>query len=201
MAAIGPEGERLVRYATVSHDGRHAGRGGLGAVLGAKRIKAVAVRSAAARAPLRHSAAVLKAARDLSRPLVRACHGEVPGARHAREPPLLQRDSPRLHAQLPGRGSSRRRRGLPPRSSHGAAPGGAQLSVRRVRSAASTYRRRRAARPCASSTRTSSRSARSAVPPTLMRCWRPALAATSSGWTPSSRAARSPGPWNAPSAV
>ena len=34
-----------VRYATVSHDGRHAGRGGLGAVLGAKLLKAVAVRA------------------------------------------------------------------------------------------------------------------------------------------------------------
>src|SRR5580700_3483470 len=44
VAAIGPAGERLVRYATISHDGRHAGRGGLGAVLGAKRIKAVALR-------------------------------------------------------------------------------------------------------------------------------------------------------------
>src|SRR5690349_23971372 len=46
IAAIGPAGERLVRYATISHDGRHAGRGGLGAVLGAKRVKAVAVRAA-----------------------------------------------------------------------------------------------------------------------------------------------------------
>src|SRR4051812_21661041 len=45
IAAIGPAGERLVRYATVSHDGRHAGRGGLGAVLGAKRLKAIAVRA------------------------------------------------------------------------------------------------------------------------------------------------------------
>src|SRR5215207_8866602 len=27
VAAIGPAGERLVRFATVSHDGRHAGRG------------------------------------------------------------------------------------------------------------------------------------------------------------------------------
>lgn len=43
VAAIGPAGERLVRYATVSHDGRHAGRGGLGAVMGAKRLKAIAV--------------------------------------------------------------------------------------------------------------------------------------------------------------
>jgi aldehyde:ferredoxin oxidoreductase len=44
IASIGPAGERLVRYATVSHDGRHAGRGGSGAVLGAKNIKAIALR-------------------------------------------------------------------------------------------------------------------------------------------------------------
>src|SRR5262249_43773531 len=44
VAAIGPGGERVIPLATLSHDGRHAGRGGLGAVLGAKRIKAIAVR-------------------------------------------------------------------------------------------------------------------------------------------------------------
>jgi len=44
FATIGPAGERMVRYATISHDGRHAGRGGSGAVLGAKNVKAVAVR-------------------------------------------------------------------------------------------------------------------------------------------------------------
>jgi aldehyde:ferredoxin oxidoreductase len=44
IASIGPAGERAVRYATVSHDGRHAGRGGSGAVLGSKNIKAIAVR-------------------------------------------------------------------------------------------------------------------------------------------------------------
>lgn len=44
IASIGPAGEHLVRYATVSHDGRHAGRGGSGAVLGSKNIKAIAVR-------------------------------------------------------------------------------------------------------------------------------------------------------------
>ena len=43
VAVIGPAGERQVRYATVSHDGRHAGRGGTGAVLGAKNVKAIAV--------------------------------------------------------------------------------------------------------------------------------------------------------------
>lgn len=44
FAVIGPAGERQVRYATISHDGRHAGRGGHGAVLGAKRVKGLAVR-------------------------------------------------------------------------------------------------------------------------------------------------------------
>jgi aldehyde:ferredoxin oxidoreductase len=44
IASIGPAGERAVRYATISHDGRHAGRGGSGAILGSKRIKAIAVR-------------------------------------------------------------------------------------------------------------------------------------------------------------
>jgi aldehyde:ferredoxin oxidoreductase len=65
VAAIGPAGERLVRYATVSHDGRHAGRGGLGAVLGAKDIKAVAVRGAGVKPPLADPEAVLAAAKDL----------------------------------------------------------------------------------------------------------------------------------------
>jgi aldehyde:ferredoxin oxidoreductase len=65
VAAIGPAGEKLVRYATVSHDGRHAGRGGLGAVLGAKNVKAVAVRGAGVKPPLHDPGAVLAAARDL----------------------------------------------------------------------------------------------------------------------------------------
>ena len=43
-AVIGPAGENLVRYATISHDGRHAGRGGSGAVMGSKKLKAVLVR-------------------------------------------------------------------------------------------------------------------------------------------------------------
>jgi len=64
IAAIGPAGERGVRYATVSHDGRHAGRGGLGAVLGSKRVKAVAVHAATKVAPADRQA-VLAAARDL----------------------------------------------------------------------------------------------------------------------------------------
>ena len=64
VAAIGPAGERGVRYATISHDGRHAGRGGLGAVMGAKNLKAIAVRAAAKVAAARPDE-VLAAARDL----------------------------------------------------------------------------------------------------------------------------------------
>jgi aldehyde:ferredoxin oxidoreductase len=64
VASIGPAGENLVKYATVSHDGRHAGRGGLGAVLGSKLLKAVAVRPATKVASA-DPRAVLEAARDL----------------------------------------------------------------------------------------------------------------------------------------
>jgi aldehyde:ferredoxin oxidoreductase len=44
VAAIGPAGEAAVPFATLSHDGRHAGRGGMGAVMAAKGLKAIAVR-------------------------------------------------------------------------------------------------------------------------------------------------------------
>ncbi len=64
VAAIGPAGEHGIRYATISHDGRHAGRGGLGAVMGAKNLKAIAVR-AVAKVATADPAAVLAAARDL----------------------------------------------------------------------------------------------------------------------------------------
>ncbi len=45
IALIGPGGEKLVKYACIGHDfGRQAGRGGVGAVMGAKKLKAIAVR-------------------------------------------------------------------------------------------------------------------------------------------------------------
>ncbi|WP_433624941.1 aldehyde ferredoxin oxidoreductase family protein [Halomicrococcus sp. NG-SE-24] len=46
VACVGPAGEAAVRYATIASDGgdHHAGRGGAGAVMGAKNLKAVAVR-------------------------------------------------------------------------------------------------------------------------------------------------------------
>src|SRR6056297_3164531 len=43
VACVGPAGEREAAYATIASDGgdHHAGRGGAGAVMGAKRLKAV----------------------------------------------------------------------------------------------------------------------------------------------------------------
>jgi aldehyde:ferredoxin oxidoreductase len=42
-ASIGKAGENLVRFATISNEGRHAGRGGVGAVMGSKNLKAIAL--------------------------------------------------------------------------------------------------------------------------------------------------------------
>ena len=44
VAAIGQGGENRVRFATISNEGRHAGRGGVGAVMGSKNLKAIALR-------------------------------------------------------------------------------------------------------------------------------------------------------------
>ena len=45
VSAIGPAGERMVRFALIANDrGRMAGRTGLGAVMGSKNLKAIAVR-------------------------------------------------------------------------------------------------------------------------------------------------------------
>jgi aldehyde:ferredoxin oxidoreductase len=64
-AVIGPAGEKLVRYATISHENRHAGRGGLGAVMGSKNLKALAV-AGSHRVEVADAARVVAAARDLS---------------------------------------------------------------------------------------------------------------------------------------
>jgi aldehyde:ferredoxin oxidoreductase len=64
-ATIGPAGEWQVLFATISHDGRHAGRGGSGAVLGSKNIKAIAVRGSQ-RCQWAEPAALVTLARELS---------------------------------------------------------------------------------------------------------------------------------------
>ena len=43
VASIGSAGENRVRFATISNEGRHAGRGGVGAVMGSKNLKAIAL--------------------------------------------------------------------------------------------------------------------------------------------------------------
>ena len=66
IASIGPAGERLVRYATISHDRRHAGRGGSGTVLGSKNIKAIAVRGTH-QCEWAHPEDLVQLSRDVSR--------------------------------------------------------------------------------------------------------------------------------------
>ena len=51
VAAIGPAGEALVRFACISNGGRQAGRTGAGAVMGAKNLKAIAFKGNAIQAP------------------------------------------------------------------------------------------------------------------------------------------------------
>lgn len=62
---IGPAGEALVRFATASGDGRHAGRGGTGAVFGSKQLKGLLVRGSR-RCEVADRDAVLALSRDLS---------------------------------------------------------------------------------------------------------------------------------------
>lgn len=66
FASIGPAGENLVRFATVSNEGRHAGRGGLGAVMGSKNLKAIGVRGTRV-TPFAHPDELIAYSRDLSR--------------------------------------------------------------------------------------------------------------------------------------
>ena len=66
VAAIGVAGENLVRFASISNGGRHAGRGGLGAVMGSKRLKAVIV-GGTRNTPLAEPDRVGTLARHLSR--------------------------------------------------------------------------------------------------------------------------------------
>jgi aldehyde:ferredoxin oxidoreductase len=66
IASIGPAGEHGVRYATISHAGRHAGRGGSGAVLGSKNVKAIAVRGTQ-RCDWAHPRELAEYSKDLSK--------------------------------------------------------------------------------------------------------------------------------------
>lgn len=66
VAAIGPAGENLVRYACVMAEGFHAaGRGGLGAVWGSKNLKAVALRGVSGAVRVADPAAVKRLADEI----------------------------------------------------------------------------------------------------------------------------------------
>jgi aldehyde:ferredoxin oxidoreductase len=66
VAAIGMAGENQVRFATIDNDGRQAGRGGAGAVMGSKRLKAIALLGQGdSSLPLADPERVQKIARDL----------------------------------------------------------------------------------------------------------------------------------------
>ncbi|MBW6486582.1 MAG: aldehyde ferredoxin oxidoreductase family protein [Syntrophobacterales bacterium] len=51
IACIGPAGENLVKFAAIIHEKRAAARGGVGAVMGSKNLKAVAINTSGGAAP------------------------------------------------------------------------------------------------------------------------------------------------------
>ncbi len=65
IACIGPAGEHLVRYAAIINERRASGRKGLGAVMGSKNLKAIAVRGNQDLPPLADPAAFKEAVRTL----------------------------------------------------------------------------------------------------------------------------------------
>ena len=67
VACIGPAGERLVRFASISNDGgRQAGRTGPGTVMGSKNLKAIAVRGSGS-VPVQDPGALKVISKDLTR--------------------------------------------------------------------------------------------------------------------------------------
>jgi aldehyde:ferredoxin oxidoreductase len=87
VACIGPAGERVSLIAAVMNNkGRAAGRSGLGAVMGAKRLKAVAVRGSLA-VPLADEAT----ANELRRKTLRELTGHVTGLREFGTPMIMER--------------------------------------------------------------------------------------------------------------
>ena len=54
IACIGPAGEKLVKFAAIIHEKRTAARGGVGAVMGAKNLKAIVIDTAGGNMPTLH---------------------------------------------------------------------------------------------------------------------------------------------------
>ena len=191
-----------MRYATLSHDGRHAGRGGLGAVLGAKNVKAVAVRPRTKVAPA-DPAGVLAAAKDL-----RTRSFGAATAKYRELGTLANLLAFNALSTLPTRNfQAATFDGAPALAAEelaelrGTRPQQLRLLHDRLRAHLPALAAPRRHARCGSSTRTSSRSARCAGCPTPTTCSRRAPGATTWASTPSRRAARSPGRWSAPSAA
>ncbi len=199
IATIGPAGERLVRYATISHDGRHAGRGGSGAVLGAKNIKAIAVRGSR-RCDWADPPGLVALAKRLSAKSfgpATAKYRELGTASN-----LLTFN--RLNV-LPTRnfqqGSFAGAAAISPEELSAARERSREPRAPPARSAASIFTACRTARArFVWSTRTCSPSARCAASTIRTSCSRPADAATSWDSTRSAPAARSRLRWSAPNA-
>ena len=190
VAAIGPSGEKLVRLAAIINMGNRAnGRTGMGAVMGSKNLKAVAVRGTNRKAPLADTAALGKLARWGSREIPN--NGDVIG-------PAQPRDRERA------RGPARRRRpadvqlqrrpvralrGHLRRDDDGHDPHGHGhlLLLRRALQAGRDHRVRAAGRSspgtAARSTRRRRRSARTAASTTSPRSRWPTRSATSTAST------------------
>ena len=198
IASIGPAGERGVRYATISHDGRHAGRGGSGAVLGSKNIKAIAVRGTQ-RCEWAHPRELTALSRDLSKRSfgpATAKYRELGTAtnlltfnRFGTLPTRNFQSGTFEEAREPVARAAERR----------ACAHASELCRVHDRLRAHLLAGQRAA--CGSSTRACSRSGRCAASATATPCCARRSAATSSASTPSAPAAPSPSRWSASSAA
>ena len=144
---------------------------GLGAVLGSKRLKAIAARGVAAKAPLADPARVLAAREGPAPRSLGPGDGQVPRARTVANVLIFNRlaalPDAQLHARAGSTGARRLRRDLPRRAASCA------TAAPPARSAASTSLARRRREPRGSSTR--ALRARTALRdrPTATRCSRP----------------------------
>ena len=154
VASIGPAGEHLVRYATISHDGRHAGRGGSGAVLGAKNIKAIAVRGTQ-RAEWAHPQRTDDDQQVPFEAVVRSGDGEVPRAGHGNQSAHVQPVRRAADAQLSERHVRRSCQPLARAAEHDALQNARKLRELAPSAASTSTRWARAA--CASSMKACSR--------------------------------------------
>jgi len=81
VACIGPAGERGVKFASIMNDkGRTAGRSGVGAVMGSKKLKAVAIRGDVP-VPLHNETVFKELVKNFNKVFIAANNGKPPGLR------------------------------------------------------------------------------------------------------------------------